>query len=380
MARFRPEDEALADRIVLHDLLPRLDDRVVGPDVERVLVGEKHGERVGEFANQPPLREIVPEPERRHIAFVVPDDVALRVEARQERLYLLGVPRDVEIPSREQHLRVGVVRVRLREELVEREDLHREVLLPVLVAHPLAKADRVEELRSGGALSVGIDRRLRHLPVLIDPLVVADVPDLGIGHMVARPLVRERDELRFLLREEVLGRARVPVRHRAEVFGDHQSTFKRVLLEVVAQLTPVLETPEERAVVVRGADAGERFRRIGIGAGFWERTLKEVVLPDTEHERVETTLKNPVDLLLPVFGAPMLGLETREAAVREVTDGAVLEVRLLVNVEIREIDRILLRHHVAVPKPVAAAAPFKEVVEPVPHAARIRAGDGDCGN
>ena len=58
-------------------------------------------------------------------------------------------------------------------------------------------------------------------------------------------------------------------------------------------------------------------------------------------------------------------------------DGAVLEVRLLVDVESGEVDGVLLRHDVAVPEPVAAAAPLEEVVEAVPHAAQVRAGDGD---
>ena len=261
------------------------------------------------------------------------------------------------------------------EEHVECLDLELEVLLPVRVAHPLAKADCVEQPRSGRVLAVRIDRDFRHLPVFVRPLRVADVPDLPVALAVLS--VGKREERRILLVEEVLGRARIPVRHRAEVLRHHQPAVEGVLLQPAPQLAPVLEAPEQRTVVVSRSRAGESLRGIGVFAHVGERPLEQVVLPDTEHQHVEAALERPVDLTLPVPGSPVLGLEAREAAVREVAYAAVLEVRLLVDVEAGEVDGFALRHDVAVPEPVASATTFEKVVEPVPHAAQIRACNRD---
>jgi hypothetical protein len=57
------------------------------------------------------------------------------------------------------------------------------------------------------------------------------------------------------------------------------------------------------------------------------------------------------------------------AAVREVAEAAVLETRLLADIEVGEVNRVALRHNVAVPEPVASTAPFEEVVETIPDAA-----------
>ena len=380
MARLRPQDVPHAGGIVLHDLLPLLDERVVRASVESVLVREEDRIRVGELPDDAPLREIVasapgPRPE---VGLVVPDDIALRVEARQQRAHLFGLPREVEVPAREQYLCVGVVAVGAIEEHVECLDLELEVLLPVRVAHPLAKADCVEQPRSGRVLAVRIDRDFRHLPVFVRPLRVADVPDLPVALAVLS--VGKREERRILLVEEVLGRARIPVRHRAEVLRHHQPAVEGVLLQPAPQLAPVLEAPEQRAVVVSRSRAGEPLRGIGVFAHVGERPLEQVVLPDTEHQHVEAALERPVDLALPVPGSPVLGLEAREAAVREVAYAAVLEVRLLVDVEAGEVDGFALRHDVAVPEPVASATTFEKVVEPVPHASHVRAGNGDGGS
>ncbi len=269
--------------------------------------------------------------------------------------------------------------MRLGEELVQGEDLHVEIPFPVLVAHALAQSDRVEETRRGRARAVCRNGRLRHLPVFVHPLVVADVPHLGVRHLVVRSLVREGDELRLLLREEVLRRARIPVRHRAEILGHHQPAVERVLLEVAAQFAAVLQTPEERAVVVCLTGSREGLGGIWIGARLGESPLEEVVLPDAEHEHVQPPLQHPVDFLLPVFEAPVLRLETCEAAMREIAKAAILEVRLLLHVESGEVERALLRHHVAVPEPPAPAAPLQEVVDAVVNAPHIRTRDGNGG-
>ena len=99
------------------------------------------------------------------------------------------------------------------------------------------------------------------------------------------------------------------------------------------QLAPELETPEERAVVVALVHSRLGLRRVGVGADVRKRALENVILPDAEHERVEAALENPVDLLLPVVESPVLRLEAREAAMREVADGTVFEVRLLIDIK-----------------------------------------------
>ena len=67
----------------------------------------------------------------------------------------------------------------------------------------------------------------------------------------------------------------------------------------------------------------------------------------------------------------MLGLEAREAAVREVAEAAEFKGGMFKHVETRNVWRGTLRHHVAVPKPTAAAAPLEEVIHGVERAAAI---------
>ena len=110
MARLRPEDVALAERIVRRHLLAFLDRIIAGADVEGVFVGEEDSERIREASHHAPLREVaglfervVVRPEVR-LRLVVPEHDTLRVEMRDERAHLLGLPRAVEVPSGEQDL------------------------------------------------------------------------------------------------------------------------------------------------------------------------------------------------------------------------------------------------------------------------------------
>ena len=152
MARLRPEDVALAHRIVLDELLPRLDERIVGADIERVLVGEEDAERVGVLPDHVPVREVALEalelvvPALDRVPFVVQDENLLGIEMRQKRTDLRRVPRRVEVPAREQDLRIRAFLVREREELLHHVDLHLQVLCTVAEAEPLAEADRVQQV------------------------------------------------------------------------------------------------------------------------------------------------------------------------------------------------------------------------------------------
>ena len=60
---------------------------------------------------------------------------------------------------------------------------------------------------------------------------------------------------------------------------------------------------------------------------------------------------------------------------REVAAGAVLEARLLVDREVREVELGDLRNDVSVPEPAAAAALLEEVVDGVEDAPRVPARD-----
>ena len=380
VARLRPEDEALAERVVLHEPLARLDDRVVRAHVERALVGEEHRIGVGELADDAPLREVVAA-ERlqlgtvvaRRVPFVVPDDVTRRVEFLQQRPDLVGIPRVVEVPAGDEVLRVRIFAMGAVKELLQRRDLEAEVVRTVREAPPLAEAGRVEKLLLVAALSIRLDRRLRQLPVGVGPAVVPDVPDEAVRLRIA--LRRLRQERRPHLLQKRAGRARIPVGHRAEVLGDHQAPVERILLHVPAKAAAVVKRPEERAVVEPLARVGRRLRGIRVGHDVRVGALEKIVLPDAQHEDVEPPLEAPVDLARPLLGPPVLGLEAREAPVREIADAAVLEVGFLLHIEAGEVDRVLLRHDVDVPEPAAAAAPFQEVVETVPDAPHVRADD-----
>ena len=162
------------------------------------------------------------------------------------------------------------------------------------------------------------------------------------------------------------------MRHGAEVLGGHHAARKRIVHDLLAKLTPELERPEEGALVERASiHSRKRLGRVGIRAHVGERLLKEVVLPDAEHEEVETLLDAPIYLPLPVVESPVFRLEPRKPAVREVPHAAVLESRLLVDVQPRQVDVPALRHHVAVPEPSASAASLKKVIDGIQHAAEV---------
>ena len=64
-----------------------------------------------------------------------------------------------------------------------------------------------------------------------------------------------------------------------------------------------------------------------------EGLLIHIVHADAQHKEIESLLENPIDLLFPLFRAPMLGLEPVEAAVRKVAKSAIHKARRLAHVE-----------------------------------------------
>ena len=73
----------------------------------------------------------------------------------------------------------------------------------------------------------------------------------------------------------------------------------------------------------------------------------------------------------------MLRLKARQSAMRKVAQAAILEVRLFVDVQPRKVYGVFFRDDVAVPEPVAARAPLKEVIDAIKDASQIRACDCD---
>ena len=262
---------------------------------------------------------------------------------------------------------------RLRDQALQHVHLQAQVGRAILVAEALAEADRVEEV----GLAVSGDGRLGELPVGIEPLVLAHVPHAVRGVSVAPALLRQ--EVRLHRVEELVRRAGVPVAHRAEVLGHHHATVKGVVEHGLAQESAELERPEERAVVVALHRLGEGLRGVGVVHHVGIRLLERVVHADARHDEVEAALDAPVDLAFPILEPPVLGLEAREAAVREVTEAAELEGGMLKHVKPRDIRRGTLRHHVAVPEPAAAAAPLKEVVDGIERAASVDGGELQSG-
>ena len=376
MRGLRPEDVPLAERVVLDRALALEDERIVRADVERLLVGDEETERVGELADHVPAREVVRALDlvaEQVIAYgihlVVPHDYGLGVELLEKPGDLFRVPGEVEVPAGEEDAAVGVVGFRLCDQALQHVHLQAQVGRAVLVAEALAEADRVEEV----GLAVGGDRGLGEVPVGIEPLVLAHVPHAVRGVPVAPALLRE--EVRLHPIEELVRRAGIPVAHRAEVLRHHQSAVEGVVEHRLAQEAAELERPEERAVVVAGHRLGERLRGVGVVHHIGICLLERVVHADARHDEVEAALDAPVDLLLPVLEPPVLGLEAREAAVREIAEAAEFEGRALVHVEPRNVGRGALRHHVAVPEPAAAAAPLEEVVDGVERAASVDGGE-----
>ena len=179
VACFRPKDVTCAERIVLDNLLPLFDQRIIRADIERRFKCEKHRERVREFAHKSPLGKIVLFTHHfgaviaRRVTFVIPDDVPLRIERLDERLHFFREPGEIEVPAGEEDFRLGIIPVGAREEPVEREKLESEVVGAVGVAEPLAETDRMEKPRPGPV--VFAHGGFRELPVFIDPFVVANV-------------------------------------------------------------------------------------------------------------------------------------------------------------------------------------------------------------
>ena len=167
--------------------------------------------------------------------------------------------------------------------------------------------------------------------------------------------------------------------HSAEVLWHHHAAIEGVGEDGLAQKPAELERPEERAVVVAGHRLGEGLGGIGVVHHVGIRLLERVVHADARHDEVETALDAPVDLAFPVFKSPVLGLEPREATVREVADAAELEGGGFVNVKARDVRRDTLRHHVAVPEPPTAAAPLKEVVYGIERAAPVDGREHESG-
>ena len=216
-------------------------------------------------------------------------------------------------------------------EKIEHIALHLEVVGAIREAVSLGNADCMEQI---GSAVVG-DGSFGKLPVGIEPLLVADIPD-AVGRLsVTAALLRK--ERRIHLLQERLRCPRIPMAHGAEILRSHQSAFKSVIHNLFAQFTAELKRPEKRTVVVSAHRFRNRLGRIGVWANVWERFLKEIVLPDAKHKKVQTILDAPVDFALPVLKSPMLGLKARKTAMCEIADSAILETRLFMHIKIGEI-------------------------------------------
>ena len=380
MGRLRPQNVALAHRIVLNLLLPLFDERIVGAHVEAGLVAKEDAERIRHLALQAPLREVVGHRAAvnqvpvalRRIGLVVPDDDLRRIKMTEQRLHLVRAPGEVEVPAREQHLGRGMLLAGLANERVHHVDLELQVVRPVGVDHPLAETDCVQEVRLAVAR---VQKRLGETPVAVEIAGLADIPDAS--RVLAIALRRLRQELGLHLVEIGARRARIPVGHRPEVNGHHYPALLGVGSEGLAEPAAVFEGPEERAIVEALPRLGQFLRGIGIRHDVGIRLLPRVVHADAGHHQVQAVLDAPVNLALPVLESPMLGLKARQASMREVAEPAILELRLLADVESGAVDLLLPRHNVAVPEPLAAAAAGKEVVDGEQHRTLVRANEAD---
>ena len=195
VARFGPQDVAFAERIVLDDFLPFFDERIVGADVEGVLVGEEHGIGVRELSDYVPIGEDTVGMRRLAVGLVVPEDHPVLVERLEVFTHFFRFPGVVEVPAGNKQFCVGVVASRHVEELVERLHLEVEVRLAVFVAAALAEADGVEKARLGRAFAVGVYGGLRQFPVLVGPIPIADVPHAQMRLGVRGVGLREKRRL-----------------------------------------------------------------------------------------------------------------------------------------------------------------------------------------
>ena len=214
------------------------------------------------------------------------------------------------------------------------------------------------------------------MPVVVEPLAPEYVPDEAgaLGILV----VGDGQERRILPLQELRRRAGIPVGHRAEVCGDHESARKGVVREELAQFAPVLEPPAGHAVVEALHVVVRRRGRVGIGDDLRERLLPRVVHADARHEAVETALQAPVDLPLPFLRPPLFRLKARKTSMREVADRPILEARLLADVESGEVDPLAVRNLVSVPEPAAPGSALQQIVDAVEERTPVRAGDRDA--
>ena len=366
-----PEDEALAHGVGRRDGQPFGDQVVIAADVVLPLVGMENAERIGEAAHHAPVREVGVALVRRQVGGVVQDDRPRGIELRKEPADLLPLPSgQVEVPRGDQHGRRGIVFAEFRKDAAVGVELHLQIVRTVLEHLALGNADRMEHLRR----AVCVDMRLREFPVVVQIAVVADIPHgiAGIAHVGAARLGAERGVLRL---EERLRRATVPMGHRTHVLGMDQLALGGIAQYVAAQLAAVFERPGRRAVVERPwLGLGKRSVRGRIGHDIGECLLENVVHADTEHEEVQPLLEHPVDLALPLPGPPVLGLKAAEAAVGEVAESAVVEMRRFAHVEPRHRNRLPRGNHVPVPKIAASGLPLEEVIDGVERRPAVAAG------
>ena len=328
MRGFRPKDIAFAHRIVLNEFLPFADKPIIGADIESRFVAKEYAERVRKLADYIPFREIRPVI---CIRFIVPKENTVGIKSVDELFHLILLPGHVEIPPGEKHFRLRIMSGGVFHEKIEHIALHLEVVGAIREAVSLGNADCMEQI---GSAVVG-NRSFGKLPVGIEPFLVADVPNTVSRTSVTAALLRKKRRIHLF--EERFWRTRIPMAHRAEILRSHQSAFKSVIHNLFAQFTAELKRPEKRTVVVSAHRFRNRLGRIRVWANVWKRFLKEIVLPDAKHKKVQTILDAPVDFALPVLKSPMLCLKARKTAMCEIADSAILQTRLFMHIKIGEI-------------------------------------------
>ena len=354
--RFRPENIPPAERVRFGDFLPRRDKIVTAANIERRLIGEKNPENVGEFTDHAPIRKVV---RRIPVRRVIPKNRPRGVRFGEKAARLLRLPGIEEIPPGEQKRRVRIMPAQQFGQPPIGVELHFQIVGAVLIAVPLGDANRMEQLGP----AVIRDMRGGQFPVILQIHVVPNIPDQSGRLAVAARRLRQKRRMHRI--EKLLRRSAVPMAHRAEIFRVHQIALKGVVENHFAQFAPIFERPKKRPVIVPPERFGNRFGWVRIIDDFRERLLKNIVMTNPEHKKIEPLFEHPVDFPPPLVRSPMLRLKTKESAMGEIAQSAIVKTGGFRCVEPGKIERFSLRYDVAVPKPAAAGAPLEKVVNRV---------------
>ena len=237
---------------------------------------------------------------------------------------------------------------------------HFVILCRIRVTSPFRQTDGVEHLRR----TVFPDTRLGQFPVIIHIFVETDVPNKSGGLAVAFRCLRHKRGLDCI--QKLLRCPAVPMGHRSAVFGGDQAPFPGVCKNFLPEFAPIFQTPEQRAVIVSTGGVFCGFLiPFRVGNHIRECTLEQVIDPDPEHKEVKAFFQTPVQFFLPVRQVPLFCLKTGQAAVGEIAETAVLEVRSFQYINAGKRKCFRLWDAVAIPEIGAVAEPFKVIVNSV---------------